>query len=133
MLEVFPDGLAVCRQNAGNKTLCSSIIQLVSKPHLPFLFYLGYLTSNSTKIFLTRMLNCFFMSVSAKQIIRLNYYSLTQDCNFHRKNIQVGNNGNCSNNNNSWRVICTKLNDHNNRDRNTLYIVVLDTRKPVLT
>lgn len=72
MLEVFPDGLAVCRQNAGNKTLSSSKIQLVSKPCLPFLFFLGYLTSNSNKIFLTaKMLNCFFMSVSAKQIIDL--------------------------------------------------------------
>lgn len=71
MLEVFPDGLAVCRQNAGNKTLSSSKIQLVSKPCLPFLFFLGYLTSN--KIFLTaKMLNCFFMSVSAKQIIDLD-------------------------------------------------------------
>lgn len=94
MLEVFPDGLAVCRQNAGNKTSSSSIIHLVSKPRLPFVLYLGYLTSNSNKIFLTtRMSNCFFMSVSAKQIIRLNYYSITQDCcHFNRKNIWVGNN-----------------------------------------
>lgn len=77
MLEVFPDGLAVCRHNTGNKTSSSSIIQLVSQPRLPFWFYLGYLTFNSTKIFpTTRMSNCFLMSMSAKQIIRLNYYSL---------------------------------------------------------
>lgn len=102
MLEVFPDGLAVCRHNTGNKTSSSSIIQLVSQPRLPFWFYLGYLTFNLTKIFpTTRMSNCFLMSMSAKQIIRLNYYSLFI-IHVHKTN-KVGNNSNCSNNTaNSW-------------------------------
>lgn len=125
MLEVFPDGWAVCRHNAGNKTSSSSIIQLVSKPRLPFWFYLGYLTSNSVKIFPTRMSNCFLMSVSAKQIIGLNDYALTRDCCHHpqeehqqqqqqqHRRFLAGESH-----------ISTQPNDHNrnNRDRNKLHI-----------